>query len=559
MGRYTLLRQLGVGGMGTVSLAVSGAIGLETFCVIKRLLPELRLDRTAVERFRHEADVARRLVHGNLVQTHAVEEADGEVFLVQEFVDGRDLSAFLDRVVQEADKPERDITCYIIREVARGLAYAHSFENLGLVHCDISPSNIRLGYSGEVKLLDFGVAASRLGGAPAHDGRVGKLAYMAPEQLAGGLLTPAADIYSLGVLLWEMLTGQPLGSEMRTRGVHLPEGGRQAEVARRLRSSFDPPSRFDAAIPKQLDDLVLAMLAAAPEARPVSAEAVQTALGALIPKGFRAESVLSGLLKRYFSPELERASRAKLVEESRGGVGSAVARPPSGGTVGAAEAEGQTQRLPPDKLRRPVLVLVPLVALALVMGGVALLRKGSDDQLATWIPSEGDESRGTLQTKPANPASLAPANTAPVAPEEDAVAPTGKPASAPPTQDEVQGLGPVRIAAVPLQKPKPNPTRPPTQGPETARDDIDPSRELELAEAAFQSRQLERAVSTAKRAIAAGAGAEAHMVLGNALFKLDRLAEAESAYETAAQMSPGDPLIATRLRLVRAKLSRGSP
>jgi eukaryotic-like serine/threonine-protein kinase len=174
-------------GMGQIHLALAGQRGLETVCVIKRLRSELRLRAADIESFRHEADLARRLVHSNLVHTHAVDEVKGEVFLVQEYVEGQDVSALLDKLAAQSRRLPVAASVYAACSILRGLEYAHDFDGLGLVHRDINPPNIRISYEGEVKLLDFGIALSKLQGEDATRGRgAGKLAYMAPESGGAG-------------------------------------------------------------------------------------------------------------------------------------------------------------------------------------------------------------------------------------------------------------------------------------------------------------------------------------------------------------------------------------
>ena len=129
-GPYVLLRSLSEGGMGEVFLAMSGPPGLETFCVIKRILQERRSDAEFLRRFHHKADIARRLVHGNIVQTHAVGDIEGEPFIAQEFVDGHDLQELLDRAASEGRPMPVAAAVQVACEVARGLAYAHDFEGL---------------------------------------------------------------------------------------------------------------------------------------------------------------------------------------------------------------------------------------------------------------------------------------------------------------------------------------------------------------------------------------------------------------------------------------------
>jgi serine/threonine protein kinase len=535
LGPYTLLCQLGEGGMGRVFLAVSGAVGLETLCVIKTMLPELKADAGAVARFRHEADVVRRLVHGNLISTHAVGEAAGEVFLVQDFVEGKDLGTFLDKVVLEADKPSRELSCYIIREVARALAFAHSFEGLGLVHCDLSPSNIRLTYAGEVKLMDFGVAASRLLSANGPDAqmRFGKLAYMAPEQIEGGLLTPAVDVYAMGVLLWEMLTGEPLGTELKTRGIVRPGESSTDELKARLASQFERPSCFDRNIPHDLDDLVISMLNRSPADRP-SAEWVRVSLTAFIPPKFNPEGVVAAAMERYFRRAFEREARESLVANSR----SKADHSPPIQQIATNDSPAASKTLPiqraETKKSRPW--LIPAVA-------------GSAVVLALVWASQRTQSNDAPPPLAPRPPTVAIVPTPPPVPEV-------KP-EPPPSVPEPQAIKLAKPAAHPRpstlpEKPTPAPSQP-------AAPHASPAVELAFAKEAFARRDLETARKSAIKAIESGGGAEAYSVLGNVHFKTEHWADAVAAYEKAAALAPNDELVSQRLRLAKAKQAAQAP
>lgn len=540
LGSYTLLSQLGEGGMGRVYLAVSGAPGLETLSVIKTILPELKAHPAAVSRFRHEADVVRRLVHGNLVSTHAIGEADGEVFLVQDFVEGHDLGSFLDKVVLESEKPERELACYFIREVARALAYAHSFEGLHLIHCDLSPSNIRLTYAGEVKLMDFGVAASRLLSTedPASNIRFGKVAYMAPEQIECKELSSAVDVYALGVLLWEMLTAQPLGTEMKTRGLVLPGDDPLSDALQaRLASRFARPSTFDADIPSDLDELVLAMLNRDPAKRP-TADSVRVALSAFIPAKYNPEGVLAAAMNRYFRRTLEKEARDALVAQSRHRAVQAKQI-----AADAEERAGASATLPMQQPgpSAPSRWKVGAMALAIGLG------------LAAFAVTRFDF-KGGSNSVPA-PLGQTPPIAVPVSPS------TVVPSSPKMEESPAAAVAPSLSQPVPVAVSKRRTATKPIQSRPAARPSKEPPSDVVSAEAAmmaakdaFAKGDLAAAKAEARRAIDAGAGAPAYSLLGNVFFKLSRWQDSVAAFEKARDLAPSDALIAQRLRLARAKV-----
>src|SRR5687767_3203750 len=170
-GKYHLLAPLAQGGMGALYLAVAGERGLEKLCVIKTVLPHLA-DAEYVARFRDEAKVVVKLSHGNLVPVFDAGQVDGEIFLAMDFVEGKDLRAVWNRCAKKAVAFPVDVAVYICKELCRGLAYAHAFGDLRLVHRDVSPPNVLVSFSGEVKLTDFGLASSTL--KRSEERRVGK-------------------------------------------------------------------------------------------------------------------------------------------------------------------------------------------------------------------------------------------------------------------------------------------------------------------------------------------------------------------------------------------------
>lgn len=206
LGRYELLGSLGSGGMGDVHRARAyGAAGTVKELCIKRIRASRLTDAHAVDRFVTEARLSMRLSHGNIVPVFDFGRADGQYFLAMEWVDGADLRALL--------RPGPLTPCvaaHVAAEVARALAYAHGLDEAEggpLIHRDVKPGNVLVSTSGDVKLVDFGVAVTGWAGA---DGRAGTVAYMSPEQERGAAVDPRADLFSLGVVLAEMLgLGRP--------------------------------------------------------------------------------------------------------------------------------------------------------------------------------------------------------------------------------------------------------------------------------------------------------------------------------------------------------------
>jgi serine/threonine protein kinase len=218
LGRYRLLERLGQGGMAEVFKAKSfGVEGFEKTLVIKRIRPELARSREFVDLFVHEAKLAVRLSHANIVQVFDLGVAPGtegvgtdapsSYYMAMEFVNGFDLATVLSRCRRQEIPLPIDMCVFVAAEVAKGLDHAHrrrdeQMRPLGIVHRDVSPQNILLSLEGEVKVTDFGIAKAQ--GALELQR---KLSYMSPEQATGGPVDAQSDLFSLGVVLYECLTG----------------------------------------------------------------------------------------------------------------------------------------------------------------------------------------------------------------------------------------------------------------------------------------------------------------------------------------------------------------
>jgi serine/threonine-protein kinase len=214
-GRYLLIERLSRGGMGEIFLARHGLSGFEKAVVIKKVLPHLAADHEFITRFIDEAKVAVHLQHANVAQVFEVGRAGDEYFIALEYISGSDLRATLQLLASRGQAMPVELALLIARDVANGLAYAHRRTDAGgahlaLVHCDISPPNVMLSFEGEVKIIDFGIARSRRRLTETNPDRgFGKFGYLAPEQLLKGFaVDQRTDVYALGVVLYEMLTGR---------------------------------------------------------------------------------------------------------------------------------------------------------------------------------------------------------------------------------------------------------------------------------------------------------------------------------------------------------------
>jgi len=215
-GKYQLLELLARGGMAEVFKAKShGVEGFEKVLVIKRILADLGKNPEFVEMFINEAKIAVTLSHANIVQVFDLGRADETYFIAMEFVAGSDLATALRRSRKYAKPLARDLSAYIVSEVAKGLDYAHrrrdaQMEPLHIVHRDVSPQNVLLSWEGEVKLTDFGIAKARTTVESGTEAGVlkGKYAYMSPEQARGEDVDGRTDIFALGTVLYESIAGE---------------------------------------------------------------------------------------------------------------------------------------------------------------------------------------------------------------------------------------------------------------------------------------------------------------------------------------------------------------
>ncbi len=213
-GRYLLLDRIAYGGMAEVFRAKQfGEEGFDRIIAIKRVLPSVADNEQFVAMFRDEANITRTLQHGNIAQVYDFGKLDGSYYLAMEYVSGLDLKAFFNACEKHGKPMNPAIAALVVREVAQGLGYAHratdsSGSSLGLIHRDVSPQNILLSWQGEVKLVDFGIAKARQKTQQTDAGVLkGKFGYMSPEQVRGLPLSNRSDIFSLGAVFWELLTG----------------------------------------------------------------------------------------------------------------------------------------------------------------------------------------------------------------------------------------------------------------------------------------------------------------------------------------------------------------
>lgn len=300
--RYRFLRRIATGGMAELYLGqVSGVGGVTKHVALKRMLPAHAQDADYAKMFLAEARLASTLQHPNIVQTYDVIQSGDEYVMVMEYLEGTDLQQ-LRRLAQAKEIPVTfDHVMYIVRGVLSGLHYAHERprmidgRQLGIVHRDVSPQNIFLTYDGGVKLLDFGIARTEQASGTTGSGVLkGKVLYMAPEQCGGGMIDRRTDLYAVGVVLYQLLTG------------HVPHRGKN--VYDTMRSIIDDPAPSprltNADIPPSLESIVLRALQKRPQDRFDSARDMLEELEQLAQaEGMHMSTVeVSGLVDTVLGP-----------------------------------------------------------------------------------------------------------------------------------------------------------------------------------------------------------------------------------------------------------------
>jgi len=275
-GPYLVFERIGVGGMASVHRAKKRGIeGFERVTALKRLLPHLAEDISFVRSFVREAKLASLLQHANIVQLHELGRVAETYFIAMEYVDGYDLRRLLKQARAVAGPPPPGVVVGILSALCDALDYAHNRkddatgEPLGLVHRDVSPSNVIVSHGGHIKVLDFGIAKATSTQFKTETGRVkGKLGYMSPEAVQGLDLDARSDIFSAGTVAYELLTAAPLFASRNEYDT----------LNRITRETVPPPSSLNPTVPAALDEVVLKALSKRPEDRFANAAAMREAL-----------------------------------------------------------------------------------------------------------------------------------------------------------------------------------------------------------------------------------------------------------------------------------------
>jgi serine/threonine protein kinase len=471
MGGYDLLRRLGSGGMAEVHLArASGIHGFQKLVVLKQILPHLSRDKHFVRMFLEEARVAALLDHPNVVQVFDLGKEEGEYFFTMEFVYGENLSGLLKGLQKVGQTLAVEHVVSVGIGVAAGLHYAHErvdFDGraLGIVHRDVSPTNVMITYEGGVKVADFGIAKVITRTDVTRAGtRKGKVPYMSPEQCRAEKIDRRSDVFSLGIMLWEALTGQ-----------RLFEGDNEFGVMNMIVNGvMRPPTAVKPEVPKELERIIMKALTVDREqryqttrelqldleafAREQKVRATPSALGELMHYLFRPKPFPWGALKGSSGKAM--MSPATIAEISKmigshgsigtgvgtgaGSYGSQIHGPlPTGASIGSLGSATKGKKLDPRAraLRGVAIGLGSAAALALVL------------VLGLWLGGRGgaEEAEQAKQAAAAAAEKLAAAEAAAVKTDEPAPEPVvapAKPVAAEPVAVPVPAEPPVPTEVV---------------------------------------------------------------------------------------------------------------
>ncbi|MEQ8275962.1 MAG: serine/threonine-protein kinase [Deltaproteobacteria bacterium] len=274
-GRYELIEKIATGGMAEIFLARHHALpDFDRLVVVKRLLPALARDATFVSMFLDEARTSAGLNHPNVVQIYDLGVMDDQYFIAMELIEGEDLVEITHRATELEQSIPVAIAARIVADTCKALHHAHEQTGydgkpLNIVHRDVSPHNVLVTYAGDVKIVDFGIAKARTQTSKTGAGMLkGKYSYMSPEQCMGTSLDRRSDLFSLGVVLYELTTGRRLFHFERSHDI----------LEAITEAPIPPPSQVVRGYPKALEAIVLRALERDPDRRYATALDLQRAL-----------------------------------------------------------------------------------------------------------------------------------------------------------------------------------------------------------------------------------------------------------------------------------------
>ena len=313
-GKYLILDKIATGGMAELFRAkITSVEGFEKLIALKKILPNLTQDSNLVNMFIDEAKLAAMLTHQNIVQIYDLGSMEGVYFIAMEYIHGKDLRVLSNKSKEKGLPLPLEYALYITSRICSGLDYSHNLKDfqgnpLKLIHRDISPQNILVTYEGEVKIVDFGIAKVARKTADTREGLIkGKVAYMSPEQAAGKTIDHRSDIFSAGILLYEMITG-----------VRMFEGADLNVLDRVRKADFQEAETIVSDLPAEVSEILRRALAKTPNRRYKSCVAMLADLEECLSSFTvrpRAEG-LSHYMKALFAEEIAAEAAALLKIEA---------------------------------------------------------------------------------------------------------------------------------------------------------------------------------------------------------------------------------------------------
>jgi serine/threonine protein kinase len=426
-GKYLLMDRIASGGMAELFLAKqTGLKGFEKVVAIKRILPALTQDQEFVGMFINEAKLAALLSHQHIVQIFDLGTTEGFYYIAMEYVMGKDLRGLVQRSQTRSLPLTPGHALLIASRICAGLDYAHRKKDLHgqelhLVHRDVSPQNILISYEGEIKLVDFGIAKAATQATETRTGTLkGKLAYMSPEQATGKPLDHRSDVFSLGIVLHELVTGQRLFT-----------GNNEFALLEQVRlAQITPPSEINRDLPQEIDELVMKALAKNPADRFQHASDMELAIDHLIAaKGYAFSSLslasyMHALFEQDISNDTVRVQQIAAIPAGasieEAGDQSTMVQPNESGTPTRRPATSQyaplTLKTMPQPVRLPVtklffesIVLFCLGAILLWVWQPSLLPIQQIDEMRLGLNRQVDQLI-TRMTLPASGPSVDPAS-----------------------------------------------------------------------------------------------------------------------------------------------------
>jgi len=263
-GKYLLLEKLAVGGMAQLYKAkITGVQGFEKLIAIKTILPHLASEKELITSFIDEAKLAALLHHQNIVQIYDFGNMEDTYYISMEYLFGKDLRHIINKTKEKNQSISLEHALYIASQICAGLDYAHNIKDfqgapLNIIHRDISPQNVIVTYEGEVKIVDFGIAKAARRSTLTQVGMIkGKIAYMSPEQASGQNIDARSDIFSTGILFYEMVTGKQMFTGVDTLQI----------LAKVCRAEFEPPEIAQGGLPPQVYQILHQALKKEPQER----------------------------------------------------------------------------------------------------------------------------------------------------------------------------------------------------------------------------------------------------------------------------------------------------